>query len=164
MGEFADDPTLILHDADELRAALSAPDTVPRDCWTVKSLWMIDLINEYAETAFPYNSAVQELAEQRLGIEPQPRSGSVMSRVVYCAQRYRDSDRLRAEGFVPFTVAALEEAHAAGCRIELRVAAMYGPPRVQQLRPRVVNGKLRAMLPRCRSRYVLPMGEPVRLV
>lgn len=160
MSDFMPEPTRVLDGIEGVRAYLAEDGPMS---FTVKSPWMVTLVGEVAESEYPYNSTVQRLAEERLGIERQPDNGSRLSRLVYCAQSYRHSDALRAEGYAPFTSDVVAEAHKTGRKIELWTDHLYGGATTSVLRVKSIGGELYAMPPRSRKRHVAPYGQPARI-
>lgn len=154
---FKKDPVLTLETIEDVRGALANPVWETRDRFEVKSVWMIGIIDEIvASGKYPYNNDVQRLAEKRLGIPPQPESGSPLSLLVYNAQCYRDSDRKRAAGFVVVTEAMIQSAFDTGSKIECEGGTL--------LTVRQVNGKLYAFKPRKRVWAANPIGYLGKLV
>jgi hypothetical protein len=170
MAEFMPEPSLVLETADDLRAALADTAWMHREypySWRVKSVWLIGLIDEIVaadrERDFAYNLDVQRQAEARLGIPPMDENDSPLSRLVYNAQQYRRSDRLRAEGFEPFTDDLVARAWRSTRAIELQGENMLGGTVRARLAVRQIAGKLYAMPPKARKRYFRPSGQPARL-
>lgn len=164
MAEFKEDPVLVLKDMEAVYDFATGPDRrkgAGMDAYRIKSLWLIDLIDEYATTGqYPYNSCIKKLAEQRLGFPPKSdaeyaREGDNLSLLIYNAQCYRHSDQLRAKGFVPLT-AELIERLGEGSKLALQGGTI--------LTIKSKHNRLYAMKPRARNFCVLPHGDPVRVV
>lgn len=147
--------------------------------WTVKSVWLIGLIDEIIASTgrdFAYNAEVKKLARERLGLpalddKGNATEGDALSRLIYNAQNYRHSDKLQADGFVPFTPELLERVREGG-QIQPHVTELFKivvngqesktEPTVYNVR--TVNGKLYAMKPRKRNAALCPNGQPVKVV
>ena len=133
--------------------------------WRIKSCWLIALIDQYAATGqYPYNSAVQRVAEKRLGIAQQSDSGSALSQLVYNAQRFQRSDQLQAAGYQPLTQTMIAEAFAKAAHIELFGESLIGNPGPVRLNVRNIDGTLYAMRPHKRKYAVQPVEQPAKIV
>lgn len=183
MSEFMPEPYLVLPDMESVRNAVkddlrSTSNSVDR--WRIKSLWLVQLIEEIIATRKPalprtdgalviriggdepiaYNAEVKKLAELRLGMAPQSdayyaREGDTLSLLVYNAQNYRRSDKLRADGFEPASQSLLDSLPI-GTKIETRGGKEYVV--------REVDGKRYAMQARKRKYAMSVDGCPVRVV
>jgi hypothetical protein len=127
--------------------------------FSVKSIWLITLIDEIEESGrYPYNAVVKRLAEQRMGLPPKTdteyaREGDVLSLLIYNAQCYRRSDKMKADGLFPFTEEVKRQA------FEQKRTILCGS---KKLKVREISGVLYAMQPRMRRQYTPAMGQPVK--
>lgn len=98
-------PKILLQTREETIAAIEKPNWMKtRDSFQIKSGWLCQELNEYEKTiGFPYNATFQKWIETKEGIGPFNENSSPLSILIYNAQRYRESDRLTAEGWVPPT-------------------------------------------------------------
>ena len=168
MSEFKPDPVLTLESMEDVRKWLDNPVGWSRvidgkmDKWRIKSPWIIGLIDEIESSGqYPYNAEVKWLAEERLGIpsgrvKRDSREGTPLSLLVYNAQCYRRSDKLKAMGFVAGDEFILQRAYQSGCKIETCNHTL--------LTVKKINDTLYAMPPRKRKWAVNIAGVPVRLV
>ena len=176
MSEFMKPPVLVLASMEDVRRAMNDPKItasrkeIASDPWLVKSIWLIELIDEIAATGeYPYNSTVKHLAEQRLGLPPQShayyaKEGDTLSLLIYNAQRFRGSDRLTAAGFSPLTQDMLIQAFNKKLQIELWSDNLFGGASLVRLNVKLINDMLYAMKPRKRHYAVQVLGQPARLV
>lgn len=160
MSEFMPEPSLTLETQADLAAVLATmPEAEIRSCrQRIKSVWLIGLIDEIAASGqYPYNATVNKLACERLGLPTADSNheGTALSWLVYNAQNFRRSDQLIAAGFTPFTPAMLNEAYTIGAKIETVS---------NTLTPKEIDGKLYAMLPKKRKRYIPTSGQPAKIV
>lgn len=169
MGYFMESPLQVLPDMEDVRKFIALPRPNGCDSFRIKSVWIVGLIDEIsARGEYPYNATVKRLAMDRLGMPrvsdaEYAREGDALSLLVYNAQCFRRSDMLRADGFKPFTDELLTEAGAGG-RIELLGSNMLGGQARSILKVRDLGGKLYAMPPKARNRYLSPSGQPGRVV
>ena len=76
MSQFEPEPLITLLTMEEVHKALSESKDAPfglvgLDRYKIKSLWLIELIDEIVSTgSYPYNATVKRLAESRLGFPP----------------------------------------------------------------------------------------------
>jgi hypothetical protein len=147
--------------------------------WTVKSVWLMGLIDEIIATTgrdFAYNAEVKKLARERLGLPAlsdadNAKEGDALSRLIYNAQNYHHSDKLQAQGFVPFTPELLERVREGG-QIQPHVTELFkivvngqeSKTESTVYNVRTVNGKLYAMKPRKRNSALAPNGQPVKVI
>jgi hypothetical protein len=175
MPEFMPEPCLTLETKEDVIAALA--DTSWKDQpypyeYRVKSVWLISLIEEIIATTgryFAYNSEVKRLAEQRLGYPAQndayySKENNPLSTLIYNAQCYQRSDKLRAAGYQPMTQALIEEAFAKAAKIEIISDSLLGGPRPVVLNAREIGGKVYAMQPRKRKYHIAPGGQPAKII
>ena len=166
MSDFMQEPYLILHTQADVAAALRDTSWMKLpypQSYRIKSVWLISLIDEIeASGKFPYNADVLEMAENRLGMPPRPKrsdysqEGSPLSQLIYNAQQYHHSDRLRTNGFVPLT-ADLVEKLGAGARLLTKGG--------QTLVIKKIHDQLYAMEPRKRKYAVsLQQDYPVKAI
>jgi hypothetical protein len=167
MSQFEPEPSLLLADKSATLHAItvdtswkSQPFPFP---YRVKSQWLCDELDNYEATiGFPYNAAVQRWIEKREGLEQQADSGSPLSLLIYNAQKYRRSDRLRQEGFAPLTQAMIDEAHRRGVGIEIQGENMLGGTATDVLTVRTVDSKNYAFRPKKRKFAISPNGIAAR--
>jgi len=172
MAEFKDDPVLVLDTMEQVREAMTHNRNglcgfKGGDIYRVKSLWLISLIEEIAAKEYPYNATVKRLAEQRLEMPPKTwaeysRENDSLSLLIYNAQCYRRSDKLRADGFEPFTNGVIKQAYQLGKKLEVLSQGLIGSS-ILTLNVREIEGTLYAMKPRARNKHVAPYGQPVRM-
>jgi hypothetical protein len=172
MSEFQPEPLITLLTMEDVHKALSKSKDAPfglrgLDRYKIKSRWLIELIDEIVSTgSYPYNATVKRLAESRLGFPPKRDSehsneNDTLSLLIYNAQSYRRSDRLRTQGFEPFTEEVLERAFSLGRLLELESDVRQEVP---PFKVRRIGGKLYAMRPKKRKYYLRPEGQPIRLI
>ena len=158
------EPSLYLETIDDLRQALvdlSWDGKSYPSKWKVKSQWLIDLIEELSTDDFAYNSDVLREAEKRLGGYPDrtpagySQEGSPLSTLIYNAQRYRRSDKLKALGYQPMTQELIEEAFQRGRKIDMQGVVLSVKEK---------SGKRYAMKSRKRVWAVSPQGQPAKIV
>lgn len=170
---FKDEPVKVLDSMEDVRQALSEPHNKlfgfsGLECYRIKSLWLISVIDEIAASGqYPYNATVKKLAEEKLGLPPKTeveysREGDTLSLLIYNAQGYRHSDRLKTDGYHPFTRELLLKAFETGQQIEIFSDGIMGSS-VRTLTPKQFNGGTYAMLPRSRTKYIMPIGQPARI-
>lgn len=188
MSYFEAEPDLILYTEADLKNALVNENQIfadtPRAKYIgeetknnhlakrIKSLWLIALIDEVAQTQYPYNSTVQREAEKRLAIEKQSDNSSFLSALVYFAQSFRNSDRLVANGFSPLTQAMLEQAFKVNGKIEIHNEVIFeiivnGEKQEHEntrYPVREKHGKVYAFVPRSSKRVLLVQGQPAKIV
>ena len=96
-------------------------------CYKVKSDWLIALVDEIIRgkgKGFAYNVDVRILAEERLGGFPKrtqaeySQEGTPLSTLIYNAQCFRRSDDLLTQGYVPVSQEMVDQAFAAGGKIQ----------------------------------------------
>ena len=64
------------------------------DKWRIQSTWLCDRLNEYEKTGYVYNAQAQRKIEQEEGLEPSPENGSMLSLLIYSAQKYRREEAI----------------------------------------------------------------------
>lgn len=168
---FSPPPQVVLADADALLAALDGPIPDGMAKYQIRSDFIIGVIDDIAATGYPYNNTVQREVERRLGINRQSDNDSYLSALVYNAQGFRRTRDLVAAGYQPFTRELLTEAHKAGMKIAYRpeiVIRVFVDGKLldedEILTPREIDGVIYAMMPRSRTKYRSPEGQPVKLV
>lgn len=181
-------PTLVLHTKEDTLYALAHTSdwlTTPSgagnpDSWTVKSVWLIELIDRIiAETGkdIAYNAEIKALAHKELyGVEltheqAAKEGGDALSRLIYNAQNYRRSDMLEAAGFVPCTQALIEQAGVGG-QLQRPTSSLFtiivngvkvdDTPDTYTVRDH--KGTLHAFKPRKRNSCLSTNGQPVKIV
>jgi hypothetical protein len=174
-------PTRILQTMEDTREVINNAEWIEtnklHELKTVKSIWIITLINEVkASGQYPYNATIKKLARERLGLlalsdKENSQEGDALSWLIYTAQRYHESDNLQVEGYVPFTKELLQEIKEGG-QISLPVKNLFTivlNGEVQDSQPSVYNvrnvkGVLYAMKPRVRKSALSPNGQPVKII
>lgn len=111
---------------------------------------------------------MKQFAESRLGLPAKTyaelsREGDTLSLLIDCAQNYRRSDELEAQGYEPFTRELLQQAYETGLALELFSSGLMGSS-VIRLNVRKIDGVLYAMRPKKRKAYIPPQGQPARKV
>lgn len=158
MSDFMPDPSIHLRTAEETIDAINDPSWLSLPYpgrWCVRSDFLVALIDEFKrEGKYPYNSEVQRVAESRLGIPQMPDNQSTLSLLVYNAQKFRRSDRLRAQGLAPLTQEMIDRAGEGG-------KVLIGET---VFNVRHVGGKLHLMKPRARNRGVFVNDQPAKIV
>jgi hypothetical protein len=166
------------HQEANLKALRIANNFTTDTSWTVKSLWLISLIDELAgdqPDKVVYNAEIKAEAHKRLGLgtltdKDAATEGDALSRLVYNAQCYRHSDRLQEQGYVPLTQ-ALIDATGEGGTITPHTAKLFtivvngkddGDPQPASYTIKSKNGKLYAMLPKSRTKALAVHGQPVK--
>ncbi len=167
MSHFEPEPSLLLPDKQTTLDALNNPEWMEWKYplgWHVKSQWLCDQLNHYETTiGYPYNSAVQRWIEKNESIGPFDENGSPLSRLIYIAQKYLHSDRLRADGWVSGSPAILTEALQLKKPIEILKDSIFGGEHITKLTVREVKGELYPFAPKKRKYAVSIGGEPVRI-
>lgn len=169
MSQFEPAPSLLLANKAATIHALTVDTSWTKQpfpfAYRVKSQWLCDELDHYeAIIGFPYNAAVQRWIEEREGLEMQPEAASPLSLLIYNAQKYRRSDRLRKDGWSPLTQAMIDEAHRRGCGIEIQGENMLGGTATDVLTVRTVGGKNYAFRPKKRKYAISPNGIAARVV
>lgn len=182
MSEFKNEPKMVLEDMEAVRKAIAEDyrTKMPEIKFEIKSLWIIELINEIIASRPPrqpapagmiiiniggdepvaYNAEIKALAEQRLGFPKKSdaeyaREGDALSALIYAAQGYRRSDKLKADGYVPCTQELIDRL-GVGKKLETPGGTVYAI--------RKVGDKLYAMKPRIRKSALATSGNPVKVV
>lgn len=167
MSEFME-PIMILRTMEDVRRTIAEPKAEyikqfpGMGQFRIRSAWLVELIGEI-ETGgeYPYNATVKRLAEQRLGFAPKSdaeysREGDTLSLLIYNAQCFRRSDKLKSAGYQPFTSELLQRAFKDGRKIETAGGSV--------LKPREVSGNVLAMKLRSRKLHIPPIGQAVRIM
>ncbi len=165
MSYFQHEPVAVWNEAQTL-AALNDPASFPKrlDKWLVKSQWLCDLLNEKEKAeGFQYNISFQRWFEKTYNVGPFDENGSVLSLLVYNAQKYRRHDALIKEGWREGTDEVLREALTRKRPIEYRADSLFGGVSILKLNVREINGRLYAMKPRARTYGVSVLGQPIRI-
>ncbi len=188
---FKEEPTCVLETMEDVRRVLNDEEfwwihslrvSGSGGRWRVKSLWLIDLINELAAKLPPpkdptpvetapgiltttielcpgvvYNADVKKLARERLGLTALDDKGNAtegdhLSTLIYNAQGYRRHDKLVAAGFVPLTREFLQTL-AIGTKLENNTGGRYVVKEVQGVRLAMKHGS---------RKYMASWGSPVR--
>jgi len=131
------------------------------DKWRIKSVWLINLIDEIAAGGqFPYNDLVVEVATSRIG----DIHNKFLGILVFNAQKFREHDQLIRSGYMPFTPELLRDAYETGKRIQILGETVLGTDAAVILTPKMMHGNLYAMLPNKRTKHFPPQGQPVKIV
>ncbi|MFY9269006.1 MAG: hypothetical protein WAO55_04570 [Candidatus Manganitrophaceae bacterium] len=114
-------PRITFRTKEETIAAIQKPDWMASgDSFQAKSVWLCEELNDYEKTiGFPYNSTFQRWIEKKEGIGPFNENSSPLSCLIYNAQRYRESDRLIAEGWFAPTAETIEKAIQSNQMVEV---------------------------------------------
>ena len=172
MSEFKPDPVLVLETREDVaRFLASADDPLPKgmDRYRVESRWLESVIDAIEATGqYPYNSTVRKAAEQELGYPLKPdaeysRENCPISTLVYNAQCYRRSNKLRAAGYVPLTQALIDEVGEGG-KLKSANGEVLTIRRVPNAVSLHTDSKLFAFRPRKRVNAVWPQGSPVQVI
>ena len=118
-------PVIVLETQADVEAFLAnpaAPQSVTKglDKYRVESKWIESLIDAIeAEGQYPYNAVVNKRAQLAMGWPEKTeaeyaREGTPLSLLIYNAQSYRRSNKLRAAGFEPFTQKLVDKLGAMG--------------------------------------------------
>jgi hypothetical protein len=168
MSDFMPEPSWLLPDKDTTILAIREPQWMTWDFprgWLVKSAWLCDELNHYEATiGYPYNARVQHWIEKKEGWEPFEENGSPLSRLIYNAQRFRKSDRLRTDGWVPGSQAVLADAHAIASRIQVLCDSVIGGSSITECWVKLIGDRYYAMPPNHRTRGLEVSGQPIRLL
>ena len=165
---FQPEPVLLLATKEQTLVALT--DTA----WTkaeypgpyrVKSQWLCDELDAREKaTGFQYNAEFQRYIEAQCGLAPSPESGSPLSLLIYNAQAYRRSDRLRREGYAPLTQDMADAAMNRKAKIQVYGSSLLGMPATGLFNPRRIQGRVYLMPPRSRTRCIRIEGQPAKIV
>lgn len=164
MARLMPEPTITFFSKQETIQALFNPEWKNRieTSLNVKSIWLCQQMDEYEKTVgFPYNASFQSWIEKKENIGSIATGGSPLSTLIYYAQLYRESDRLREEGWVPPRAELLNEAIAQNKKIEVLLESVFGD-RIQLCRIVLVNGTYYAIPPKKRTRGYVLYGNPIR--
>jgi hypothetical protein len=163
MSEFLPDPAKVLPDKESLLHAIQHPEEWfhTEEKWQTRSDFLITLIDRIeASGHYPYNADVRVLAHEELGLEPisykdAHNEGNPLSWLIYKAQGYRRSDKLRADGYEPLTAELLERAAKMKAKVQIGTYLCT---------PKKVGDRWFAFKPRARTNAFLPNGAPVKIV
>ncbi len=137
------------------------PDSLAK--YRVKSTWLCTLLNERAKVdGYQYNSKFQAWFERQFQLGPFNENNSVLSILIYNAQRYRRHDAMIEDGWTPCTPESLQQAFEQGRKLEWLGENIIGGSTIGTLNIRQVNGQLYAFPPRKRN-PVDVTGRPVRI-
>jgi hypothetical protein len=173
MTQFIAEPIRTLSTKEELLDFLSVPTRwdneegpmYARESWGTKSVFLISIIDGIVATGkFPYNSDVRKEAERQLGIPEQDENNSILSRLVYMAQRYRDHDNLVRDGYSRLTQEMIEQAYREDKRIQLIGENIVGGVATSIYNPREIGGKVYLMKPKTRKYGIRPDNQPAKIV
>lgn len=158
MARFMPEPKITLHSREETLHALANTEWMndSKSRWNTKSIWLCQQLDEFEKTVgFPYNESVQSWIEVKERIGPFRTSGSPLSTLIYNAQRYRNSDQLRKQGWQPPTAEILNEAISGNRKVEVLLDSIFGSS-IKVCKIVLVNGMYYAIPPRARTKgYVL---------
>lgn len=135
------------------------------DCyekWQVKSQALCNFMDAMEETGYVYNLQAQRAFEQKHNLPPMDENGSVLSVLVYNAQRYRRADTLVRDGWQPGSV--LLPLCKGGDKIQVKGYNIIGGACVETLNIREINGEKFAMRPHKRKFAVNITGLPCKRV
>lgn len=174
MSYFQPEPLLVLDDKASLIDAIKRQDEILAEVESktdtakslaqcrIKSLWLIDLINEISQIKFVSNNEVKTIALQRLGLD-QDDSG-FLSLLVYNAEAYKKSDGFTNAGYVPLTQDMIEQAFKYGAKVEVYHFAIVGGAQYIKYPVREVNDKVYAFIPKCKKQVLRVEGQPAKIV
>ena len=177
MSEFSSEPIKTLDQKETLEVLAGNGDEFWNrglDKYRVKSQWLCDLLDQREATeGFQYNAPFQRWFEKEFQVGPFNENSSVLSLLIYTAQRFRRHDKLVREGWRPGCEALLREAFEAKKDLEIYLEPIFNiivnsekqssDPGVSSLKVREIGGKLYAMRPKKRKFAVNIEGKPVRL-
>ena len=127
--------------------------------YTIQSLWICDRLNEYEKDGYVYNAPAQRRLEAEEGLPPSPENGSILSVLIYNAQRYRQEDRLTAEGYEPLTPDLVQRAMATNRKVEVRGENIIGGACVTLCRPIQTADGYAVLLPKKRNKGFRANGQ-----
>lgn len=148
MGE----PPFVLETEQDVLDAIEHPELWDSDKWNTKSIWLCNLVSrmkaEEKNRDFVYNADVWHEARKLLGLPFMvEQQNTPLSWMIYSAQRYVRSDKLKADGYELFTPELLERAHQQGHKVLCNG---------KKCTPKKVGDKWYAFPPRARSRAFGP--------
>ncbi|MCG3207244.1 MAG: hypothetical protein FOGNACKC_00844 [Anaerolineae bacterium] len=165
MSEFMPEPVKVLETKEDVLEAINNPvwRNWGLDTYHVKPVWLCELVKrmwQEQNEILVYNAQVYRRAREELGLPEHDYyaegQGTPLSTLVFNAQNYVRSDRLRADGFEPMTQELVERAH----REKKRILINGNPARTK-----VADGKVVAYPPRTRNKaYRVDYTTPVKLV
>lgn len=165
MSEFQPEPFLYLDQPATLALLAQGIEALPDSLakYRVKSTWLCTLMNERAKVdGYQYNSKFQAWFERQFQLGPFNENNSVLSILIYNAQRYRRHDAMIEDGWTPCTPESLQQAFEQGRKLECLGENIIGGSTIGTLNIREVNGRLYAFPPRKRN-PVDVTGQPVRI-
>lgn len=165
MSEFQPEPFLTLNQPATLALLAQGIEALPDSLakYRVKSTWLCTLLNERAKVdGYQYNSKFQAWFERQFQLGPFNENNSVLSILIYNAQRYRRHDAMIEDGWTPCTPESLQQAFEQGRKLECLGENIIGGSTIGTLNIREVNGQLYAFPPRKRNPVDLT-GRPVRI-
>jgi hypothetical protein len=136
--KFADKkPLLILTTIEEALAFIQGPEPKWPVNYQTCCLPILDFLDELEKSGYVYNDPAQRAFEQVHGLEPCATSGTNLSRLVYCAQRYRAARKLEQEGWEPLTREILSQSLAEKKRVHVFGESAFCGNVVEPLKVRV---------------------------
>lgn len=160
MSELLAPPKRLLN-KEETLAVLQDPESFmrDRDHWEVQSTWICERLNEYEKSGFVYNSEAQRKIEAEEGLPRFNDNNSALSLLIYNAQKYRRSDRLRQEGWSYLNPEMVKTAIEQKRKIEVLGENVLYQTIKKLCRP-VQNGDVYAvLLPKARTKGFLANGS-----
>jgi len=165
MSEFQPEPFLTLDQPATLALLAQGIEALPDSLakYRVKSTWLCTLLNEREKVdGYQYNAKFQAWFERQFSLGPYHENNSVLSILIYNAQRYRRHDAMIEDGWTPCTPESLQQAFKQGRKLEWLGENIIGGSTIGTLNIREVNGQLYAFPPRKRN-PVEVTGRPVRI-
>lgn len=165
MSEFQPEPFLTLDQPATLALLAQGIEALPDSLakYRVKSTWLCTLLNEREKVdGYQYNTKFQAWLERQFSLGPYPENKSVLSILIYNAQRYRRHDVMIQDGWTPGTPEILQQAFKQGRKLEWLGENIIGGSTIGTLNIREVNGQIYAFPPRKRN-PVDVTGRPVRI-
>jgi hypothetical protein len=104
MSEFQPEPFLTLDQPATLALLAQGIEALPDSLanYPVKSTWLCTLLNEREKVdGYQYNTKFQAWLEHQFSVGPSHENNSVLSILIYNAQRYRRHDAMIEDGWSP---------------------------------------------------------------
>lgn len=152
-------PTVILDKSQTL--ALIGAGVWPDHCdkWSVKSTWICERLNAFESDGYVYNAQAQRRIEAEEDLPAHEENGSILSILIYNAQRYRQEDRLTAEGYEPLTPDLVQRAMATNRKVEVQGENIIGGACVTLCRPIQTADGYAVLLPKKRNKGFRANGQ-----
>lgn len=134
----------------------------PSNWATMRSDFVVGIIQEIKKTQFPYNAVVQREVEKRLGLPRYDDNGSVLSGLVYACQRCAEDESRLAAGFEPATAEFM--LRALGGKIAVLEDSLFGGKREKVYNVVKYGAIIGIREPRHRKAYQLPVSAWAKIV